>query len=179
MGIGLLILILGIGHPAYTNQGIPDIVTRKLGTEVRPVYTIPHIDPTIPTDTGIISKLIIFCQEIVRMYQSLHSTFIYFCILISRIFFRYPDYKPVPPPKSAPYKPVPPPKPKNSTNGQPEGNYMNNGYASSSSLHYHSSNVNKQQQNPTGFNGNSRYTLIAQVFFKFFIVIVLWFNEFF
>ena len=68
MGIGLLILILGIGHPAYTDQGIPDIVTRKLGTEVRPVYTIPHIDPTIPTDTGIISKLIIFCQEIVRLY---------------------------------------------------------------------------------------------------------------
>ena len=55
---------------------------------------------------------------------------------------KYPDYKPVPPPKSAPYKPVPPPKPKSSSNN-PEGNYMNNGYAASSnSMHYHSSNIN-------------------------------------
>ena len=64
--------------------------------------------------------------------------------------FRYPDYKPVPPPKSGPYKPVPPPKPKTSTNA-PEGNYMNNGYASSSSLHYHSSNVK-----PGYMNGSNR-----------------------
>ena len=55
---------------------------------------------------------------------------------------KYPDYKPVPPPKSAPYKPVPPPKPKSSSNNPPEGNYMNNGYASSNSMHYHSSNIN-------------------------------------
>ena len=54
---------------------------------------------------------------------------------------KYPDYKPVPPPKAAPYKPVPPPKPKSSSNG-PEGNYMNNGYATSNSMHYHSSNIN-------------------------------------
>ena len=90
MGIGLLILILGIGHPAYTNQGIPDIVTRKLGTEVRPVYTIPHIDPTIPTDTGIISKLIIFCQEIVMVVLEsplYNNLFLYFNFTI---FFQVP-----------------------------------------------------------------------------------------
>ena len=70
----------------------------------------------------------------------------------------YPDYKPVPPPKSNAYKPVPPPKPK-SSNGSinpPESNYMNSnsnpgGYASS--VHYHSSNINK----PMFMNGN-RYS---------------------
>ena len=65
-------------------------------------------------------------------------------------------YKPIPPPKTSVYKPVPPPKPKacpprshpQMGTGNPpqttEGNYMNsngysNGYASSASLHYHSS----------------------------------------
>eukprot|EP00096_Caligus_rogercresseyi_P000024 TRINITY_DN1008_c0_g1_i3.p1 TRINITY_DN1008_c0_g1~~TRINITY_DN1008_c0_g1_i3.p1 ORF type:complete len:450 (+),score=156.29 TRINITY_DN1008_c0_g1_i3:116-1465(+) len=46
--------------------------------------------------------------------------------------YRYADYKPVPPPKTASYKPIPPPKPKSypRTQSQPpsiEGNYMNSG----------------------------------------------------
>lgn len=60
---------------------------------------------------------------------------------------RYADYKPVPPPKSNAYKPVPPPKPKSSTNSNTEANYINNNAPTSaygsSSVHYHSSNVNK------------------------------------
>lgn len=62
---------------------------------------------------------------------------------------RYSDYKPVPPPKSNAYKPVPPPKPKSSTNSNTEANYINNNAPpstsayGSSSVHYHSSNVNK------------------------------------
>ena len=83
----------------------------------------------------------------------------------------FPDYKPVPPPKSNAYKPVPPPKPKSgSNNNTPEGNYMNSngnanapppppvnnggGYASSG-LHYHSSNIKNGK--PTFMNGNNRY----------------------
>ena len=68
--------------------------------------------------------------------------------------YRYPDYKPVPPPKSAAYKPVPPPKPKSSNGHVNEGNYMNNngGYAPASSLHYHSSNINNK---PVFMNGNT------------------------
>ena len=82
----------------------------------------------------------------------------------------YPDYKPVPPPKSNAYKPVPPPKPKSgSNNNTPEGNYMNSngnanapppvnngggGYASSG-LHYHSSNIKNGK--PMFMNGNNRY----------------------
>ncbi len=59
--------------------------------------------------------------------------------------YRYSDYKPVPPPKSAPYKPVPPPKPK--TSNASESNYMNsNGGGYASSVHYHSSNLQQQQQ---------------------------------
>ncbi len=56
---------------------------------------------------------------------------------------RYPDYKPVPPPKTGPYKPVPPPKPR-SNNGANEANYINNNNpygTTTSSMHYHSSNV--------------------------------------
>lgn len=56
---------------------------------------------------------------------------------------RYPDYKPVPPPKSQPYKPVPPPKPKGG-NGNQENNYINNNNYGSSSVHYHSSNINQK-----------------------------------
>ena len=85
-------------------------------------------------------------------------------------YSRYPDYKPVPPPKSQPYKPVPPPKPKsgsNSSNNNNEGNYMNSngnsvsgnpppgtgnggGYGTSS-VHYHSSNINNGK--PMFMNG--------------------------
>ncbi len=50
------------------------------------------------------------------------------------IYYRYADYKPVPPPKTAVYKPVPPPKPKSypprtplQPTSLPEGNYMNSG----------------------------------------------------
>ncbi len=66
--------------------------------------------------------------------------------------YRYADYKPVPPPKTAVYKPVPPPKPKSfpRTQSQPatsaktqhinnEGNYMNSG------------------NNYSHYNGNSNY----------------------
>ena len=72
--------------------------------------------------------------------------------------YNYPDYKPVPPPKSNAYKPVPPPKPKSSNDRVPESNYMNSnnngGYASS--VHYHSSNINNK---PMFMNGNNhRYS---------------------
>ena len=66
-------------------------------------------------------------------------------------YFRYSEYKPMPPPKSTIYKPVPPPKPKpyssRSTSQPPsvaESNYMNGNYISeeyNASYHYHSSRV--------------------------------------
>ena len=64
MGIGPLIPIQGTGHPACTNHEILGIVTRKLGTAVPPVYTIPLIDPTILTVTGKYTYLVIFYTEI-------------------------------------------------------------------------------------------------------------------
>ncbi len=83
------------------------------------------------------------------------------------IFFRYADYKPVPPPKTAVYKPVPPPKPKSypsRTHSQPpsmnEGNYMNSGPSShqpNGGGHYNNDYAQYSKGASNG-NGNGQYS---------------------
>uniref|UniRef100_A0A0K2TUQ5 Guanylate kinase-like domain-containing protein n=2 Tax=Lepeophtheirus salmonis TaxID=72036 RepID=A0A0K2TUQ5_LEPSM len=72
--------------------------------------------------------------------------------------YRYADYKPVPPPKTASYKPIPPPKPKSypRTQSQPpsiEGNYMNSGpYSNNYTNNRQSTGYDDGDSNNTGFD---------------------------